>query len=229
MKALKKIWLFILTLFPISAGAMGPVAVGAIGGAVGILGVSIWRSASPVNTKDAFDFFSSCWTCQIFSDVMETMSNLLPGVYHALAEITIPIIISLLVILMAWRLTSGFINAKLEEPSKFIGNFGYYLVKIALAVGLLLMPLPRTITEVIVEPIVTIGTSFDDVISTAVNENNNVFSDCMVATAISDPFTMDKKGAKKGAFSPNLRHQLTCEVANIHQVTGLGRLLDGPC
>lgn len=217
MKVLKKIWLFIISLMPLSAGAIGPVAIGTLGGLAGIIGVSIWRSVLPVDTSEAYSFFSSCWTCQVFSDVMSSMSSLLPGVYHALGLITIPITITLLAILMAWRIASGFINSKIEESSKIVGNFGSYLVKLTVLIGLLLMPLPRTITNVLIEPMVTLGTSFDYMIS-----NNNVFSECMVATAISDPVSISEGAAEYGAFSPKLRHQLACEIANVHQITGLG-------
>ncbi|MBR3510584.1 MAG: hypothetical protein IKN73_00805 [Alphaproteobacteria bacterium] len=217
MKVLKKIWLFIVGLFPLSAGAIGPVAIGALGGGAALLGVSIWRSVAPVDTSEAFSFFSSCWTCQIFSDIMIAMSDLLPGAYHSLGLITIPMSIVLLAILMAWRIASGFINNKVEESSKITGNFGNYIVKLTLLMGLLLMPLPRVITNLLIEPIVTLGTSFDYMIS-----SDSTFSECMLATAMADPVSIDERAAGYGAFSPKLRHQLACEVANVHQITGLG-------
>jgi hypothetical protein len=34
--------------------------------------------------------------------------------------------------------------------------------------------------------------------------------------------SISDNAAGYGAFSPNLRHQLACEVSNIHQITGLG-------
>lgn len=235
MKALKKFWLFLAAMFPISAGAMGPVAIGTLGGLAGLLGISIWRNISPVDTAEAYSFFSSCWTCQIFSDVMIAMSNLLPGVYHSLGKVTIPVTIALVFILLAWRITSGFINNKAEDTSKIMGNFGHYMAKMMFLVVFLLMPLPRVISSVLIEPMVTIATSFDRAISGDVN--NNAFSECMVATALVDPFGMAGSGGPSGnfsaddlssgsggygAFSPKLRHQLACEVANVHQVTGLG-------
>jgi hypothetical protein len=123
----------------------------------------------------------------------------------------------LLGVLIAWRFAHGYLTGKQENASKLIGNVGTYFVKISVMLGLLLMPLPRTITSVLIEPALTIGTSFDYVVS-----DNNVFSECMVATAMVDPVTASESAASYGAFSPKMRHQLACEVANIHQITGLG-------
>ena len=217
MKLLKKFWLGFLAAMPLSAGAVTPLIIGGAAVGVGIIGVSIWRTAAPVNISEALDFFTSCWTCQIFSDIMVSMSNLLPGIYSALGRIIIPMSVSLLAVLIAWRLMSGFANAKLDDGNKLIGNFGTYVVKLTILVFLLLIPLPRVITSVLIEPAMTVGTSLDYIVS-----DNNKFSECMVATALSDPMVVSEKASAYGAFSPKLRHQLACEVANIHQVTGLG-------
>ncbi len=217
MKSLKKFWAFLIALFPCGAWALAPLAIGAIAAGVGIVGVSIWRSVSPVNMQDALDFFSSCWTCQIFSDVMISMSNLLPGVYHALGLVVIPMSATLLAILIAWRLSSNMINRKMEDSSKIIGNFSTYVVKMTVLIGLLVMPLPRLITNVFIEPALTIGTSFDYIVS-----DNDTFSECMIASAIADPVSVSSAASEYGAFSPKLRHQLACQVANVHQITGLG-------
>ena len=218
MKVLKKIWIAFLAAMPISAGAIAPLVVGVLAAGVGIVGVSIWRSVAPVNMQQAFSFFSSCWTCQMFSDVMLVMSDILPGLYHALGKVIIPMSATLLAIFMAWRLFSGFFNNKLEETSKILGNFGTYVFRLAVLVGLLLMPLPRMITNLLIEPALSIGTSLNYVVP---GDNDN-FSACMVATAIADPVSTSETTAQRGAFSPQLRHQLACEVSNIHQITGLG-------
>lgn len=217
MKWLKKFWLGFIAAMPLSAGAITPLVIGGAAVGVGIIGVSIWRTVAPVNISGALDFFTSCWTCQIFSDIMVSMSNLLPGVYSALGRIIIPMSASLLAVLIAWRLMSGFVNAKLEDGNKLIGNFGTYVVKLTILVCLLLIPLPRIITSVLIEPAMTVGTSLDYIVS-----DNNKFSECMVATALSDPMVVSEESSAYGAFSPKLRHQLACEVANIHQITGLG-------
>lgn len=217
MKGLKKFWLLFIAAMPISAGAVAPLVLGGLAAGVGILGVTIWRNISPVNVQQAFDFFSSCWTCQMFSDIMLVMSNLLPGIYKSLGLIVIPMTATLFGLFIAWRLFSGFLNGKLEEPSKITGNFGTYVVKLALIIGLLLVPLPRFISSILIQPAVSLGTSLDYMVS-----SNDTFSECMIATAVADPVSVSPGAANYGAFSPSLRHQLACEVANIHQVTGLG-------
>ena len=217
MKVLKKFWFMLVAMMPISSGAVAPLVLGGLTVAAGIVGVSIWRSAAPVDPQQAFNFFSSCWTCQIFSDVMISMSNLLPGVYRSIGHVVIPMSVTLLALFIAWRLFTGFLNGKIEEASKIMGNFGTYVVRLFVIIGLLLIPLPRLITSIAIEPAVTIGTSFDYVVS-----DNNVFSECMVASAIADPVSISDGASNYGAFSPKLRHQLACQVANIHQITGLG-------
>lgn len=220
MKVLKNFWLWFIALFPFGAGAVVPLVIGGAAIGVGIIGVSVWRTASPVDMASALDFFSSCWTCQIFSDVMISMSNLLPKVYSAIGRVVIPMSATLLAVFIAWRMMSGFINGKFEEASKIMGNFGSYIVKMVVLISLLLMPLPRMITSILIEPALTIGTSLDYMVS-----DNNKFSECMIATAIGDPVTVSASASNYGAFSPKLRHQLACEVANVHQITGLGMMV----
>jgi len=218
MKMIKKFLMAIIAMMPISAGAVAPLVLGGLAIGAGIIGVSVWRSVSPVDMASALSFFSTCWTCQIFSDVMIAMSNLLPGVYHAIGRVVIPMSATLLAIFIAWRLTKNWLNATpSEDGPKILGNFSTYLVKLTLLIGLLLIPLPRLITSVFIEPALTIGTSLNYVVS-----DNDKFSECMVATAIADPVTASAGASEYGAFSPKLRHQLACEVANIHQITGLG-------
>jgi len=217
MKSLKKLWIAFIAMLPMSGWALAPLAIGGIVFGVGIIGVSIWRNVAPVDMNNALDFFSSCWTCQVFSDVMVSMSNLLPGVYSGLGYIIIPMSVTLLGVLIAWRIASNMINGKMEEPSKFAGNFGTYITKLAILIGLLLIPLPRLITDVLIEPAMVVGTSFDYMVS-----DNDKFSECMIATAIADPVTVSGNASQFGAFSPKLRHQLACQVANVHQLTGVG-------
>ncbi len=217
MKWLKKFWIGFVAAMPLSAWGLNPVILGGLMGLAGLMGVSVWRSVAPVNMQEAFTFFSSCWTCQIFSDIMLTMSNILPGIYKSLGYVIIPMAASLLAVFMAWRLFSGFLNNKLEEASKITGNFGTYAVRLTLLIGLLLMPLPRLMTNVFIEPALNLGTSLDYIVS-----DNDEYLKCMVATAVADPVSGSKNVAEYGAFSPSLRHQLACEIANVHQVTGLG-------
>ena len=217
MKTIKIFWFWLFALAPWSAGAVVPLVLGGAAVGVGIIGVSIWRSVAPVNMHEALEFFSSCWTCQLFSDVMLSMSTLLPGVYRGIGEVVIPMSVALLAVLIAWRFSSGFINNKLESGVKVMGNFGTYLVKMTMVIGLLLLPLPRLITSIVIEPALTLGTSLEYIVT-----DENKFSECMVATALADPVAVSEDASAYGAFSPKLRHQLACEVANIHQLTGLG-------
>ena len=217
MKALKKFWVWFIALLPFSAWGVGPLVLGGAAVGVGIIGVSIWRTAAPVDMQSALDFFTSCWTCQIFSDVMVSLSNLLPKVYSALGRVIIPMSATLLAIFIAWNLLSNAINNKMESGSKIMGNFGTHIFRLGLLVILMALPLPRLITNVFIEPALVIGTSFDYVVS-----DNNKFSECMVATAIADPVSVSADASAYGAFSPKLRHQLACEIANVHQITGLG-------
>lgn len=217
MKALKKFWVWFVAMLPFSSWAVSPLVIGGAAVGVGIIGVSIWRTVAPVDMKDALDFFTSCWTCQIFSDVMISMSNLLPKVYSALARVVIPMSASLLALFVAWNFVSGALNNKMDNASKIMGNFGTHIFRLSVLIVLMLLPLPRIITNALIEPALVIGTSFDYVVS-----DNNKFSECMVATAIADPVTVSADASAYGAFSPKLRHQLACEVANVHQITGLG-------
>ena len=196
MNILKKFWFWFIAAMPISAGAVAPLVIGGLAAGVGIIGVSIWRSVSPVDMQQAFSFFSSCWTCQMFSDIMLTMSNILPGIYRSLGKIIIPMSATLLAIFIAWRLFSGFFNNKLEDASKIMGNFGNYIVRLALLIGLLLMPLPRMITSILIEPALSIGTSMNYIVP----GNKDGFSECMVATAIADPVSISDSAAGYGAF-----------------------------
>lgn len=217
MKAIKNFFMALFAMLPFSAWGVAPLVLGGAAIGVGIIGVSIWRTAAPVDMKSALDFFTSCWTCQIFSDVMISMSNLLPKVYAALARVIIPMAGTLLAIFVAWNLMSGFLNNKMDNASKIMGNFGTYIFRLGVLIILLMLPLPRLITNIFIEPAILIGTSFDYVIS-----DNDKFSECMVATAIADPVSVSADASAYGAFSPKLRHQLACEVANVHQITGLG-------
>lgn len=218
MKLLKKFLLLLFPMIPASAMAVAPLVLGGvIAGVGGIIGVSIWRSNVPVDMNSALDFFTSCWTCQIFSDVMVSMSNLLPGVYRALGNVIIPMSASLLAVFIAWRLLSNMLNGKMEQASKIMGNFGNHTFRLAVLIILMAMPLPRIITNTLIEPALLIGTSFDYVVS-----DNEEFSKCIIATAMVDPVAISESASSYGAFSPKLRHQLECEVANIHQITGLG-------
>lgn len=217
MNKLKKFWIVFLSFLPFSAGAVAPFVVGSIAGLGVIAGFSIYRTAAPVNMADALNFFSSCWSCQMFSDIMSTMSGLLPRVYSAIGSVIVPFSAGLMAVWFAWKLFSGFINAKIEEPWSIVSDFSTKFVKLAFVGALLVIPLPRILTSVVIEPVFNVGLSLNRVVA-----GNDEFAKCVVATAVADPTAASVQSAEAGAFSPKLRHNLTCEIANVHQMTGLG-------
>lgn len=206
-----------VSFLPLTAGAVAPLVIGGIAGLGVIVGFSIYRTVAPVNMADAMNFFSSCWSCQLFADIMSTMSNLLPRAYSAIGTVVIPVAAGLSAVWFAWKLFSGFLNAKIEQPWAIAGNFGTHLVKLAVVCALLVVPLPRMLSDIVITPIFNIGLSLNRAVA-----GNDAFAECVVATAMADPVSVDAAVASSGAFSPRMRHNLACELANVHQMTGLG-------
>ncbi len=217
MRWLKNFWITFISFLPFAAGAASPVVVGLIAGAGVLAGFSIYRSAVPVNMADAMSFFSSCWSCQMFSDIIGTMSNILPGVYRAIGAVVIPFATALLAIWFAWQLLASYMNAKNIEPWSLSGDFGVRVLKLGVVCAMLVAPLPRMINDIAIEPIFSIGMTLNHAVT-----DDEAFNTCIVATAIADPVSISNKAASRGAFSPKLRHNLACELANVHQMTGIG-------
>jgi len=217
MNWLKKFWIAIIAFAPVAAGAVAPFVVGGLVGIGVVAGFSIYRSAAPVNMADAMNFFSTCWSCQMFSDVMATMSGLLPRAYGAIGRVVFPMAAALTAIWFAWKMTSGFMEGKTEDAWTTTSTFGTHIIKLVFVGAVLLAPMPRILTTVAIEPIFNIGLSLNRVVA-----GNDKFAECVVATAIADPVSVSDTSAASGAFSPRLRHNLACEVANAHQMTGLG-------
>ncbi len=217
MNWIKKFWITFISFLPFGAGAVAPFVVAGIAGVGVIAGFSIYRTAAPVNMADAMKFFSTCWTCDMFSDIMGTMSNLLPKVYHAIGTVILPFAAGLMAVWFAWKLVSGFFNGKTEQPWDMATNFGTQMIRLTVLGALLLMPLPRLITDVVITPVFNIGMSVNYAI-----DRSDDFAKCVVATAVADPTVASVDSAQRGAFSPSLRHNLACQVANIHQITALG-------
>lgn len=217
MNRLKKFWITFLSFLPFTAGAAAPLVIGGIATVGVIAGFSIYRSSVPVNMSDAYSFLSSCWSCQMFSDIMATVSNILPRIYSALGHVIIPFAIILSAIWFAWRLVDNFMNQKVEQPWSVANTFTTHLMKLAFISVMLVAPLPRLVSEIAIEPIFNVGLSLNRAV---VHDDN--FNACVVATAIADPVSIDADAANRGAFSPKLRHNLACELAGVHQMTGLG-------
>lgn len=218
MNRFKKFWIVFLSFLPFGAGAVAPFVIAGIAGVGAIAGFSIYRSAAPVNMADALSFFSTCWSCQMFADIMATMSNLLPRAYHAIGNAMVPLLFGLTAVWFGWKLLSGYIGkSNADDPWTIAGGFGTHIIKLTFVVALLAFPLPRLLTDAVIEPVFTVGLSMNHIIA-----DDNKFSECVVATAIADPVSIDKTAASSGAYSPKLRHNLACELANVHQITGLG-------
>ncbi len=217
MNWLKKFWIVFLSFLPFGAGAVAPFVVGGIAGIGVIAGFAIYRTAAPVNMADAMNFFSTCWTCQMFSDVMATMSSVLPNIYNAIGHVIIPFAVILTAIWFAWRLASGFINGKSEDAWTLSGSFGTHLIKLAFISALLVAPLPRMLTDIVIEPVFHVGLSINRAVA-----GDDKFAECVLATAVADPVAASEYAATSGAYSPKLRHNLACELATVHQMTGLG-------
>ena len=217
MRWLKNFWLVFLSFLPFSAGAVAPLVIGAIAGGAVLAGFSIYRTSVPVNMSDAFHFFSSCWTCQMFSDVIGTVSNALPGIYSTIGMFIIPFTAALLAIWLAWQLIDSYMNGKNIEPWSITGDFGVRMLKLGVVCAMLVAPLPRMINDIAIEPIFSIGMSLNHAVT-----GDERFNTCVVATAIADPVSISDAAASKGAFSPKLRHNLACELGVVHEMTGIG-------
>jgi len=217
MTRLKKFWIIFLSFLPFGAGAALPWLIGL--GAVA--GFSIYRSAAPVNMSDALSFFSSCWSCQMFSEIMSSMSKILPGIYHSIGQVTIPIIFALTAIWFAWKLLSGYIGIESEinpeQPWAMSGLFGTHMIKLAFVAALLAFPVPRLLTDVVIAPVFNIGMSVNHLLS-----DDSKFNECVIATAVADPLSASRQSADAGAYSPRLRYNMACELGSVHQITGVG-------
>ena len=129
----------------------------------------------------------------------------------------LPFVVGLTAVWLAWQLLSNYMNNKSDDVVNTAGKFGAHLVKLALVMGLLVMPLPRMMNDAFISPIFNVGLTLNRAVS-----GDESFAECVVATAVNDPASIDEGGAQRGAYSIALRHDLLCEVATVHQMTGLG-------
>ena len=224
MNWLKKFWIVFVSFLPLSVGAFWPLIL--VGGAVsGLVGYSIYRSTVPVNLSDALSFFSSCWSCQLFSDVIAKLSYVLTATYKSLGGVIIPFAVSLTAIWFAWQILKTYIMPKgggMVDGWAIGGKFGTHIIKVFFVAILLAVPLPRIVSSVILEPTFNIGLSMNYTLSET--QARERYADCVVATAIIDSVNVNADAQNSGinAFSPRFRHNVTCQIANIHQMTGLG-------
>jgi len=76
------------------------------------------------------------------------------------------------------------------------------------------------IGEIVVTPVYNVGLAINRVVGDTVGDQR--MTSCVVATALADASLADANAVKNGAFPPHLRHSLACQVAQVHQMTGLG-------
>jgi len=223
MNWLKKFWIVFTSFLPLTAEALPALLVG--GGVVtaGLVGYSVYRSVSPVNLADALSFFSTCWSCQLFSDIMTQMSGILPMTYKYLGEVMIPFALVITGIWFAWQILTIYVGTKdgTFDVWGMGGKFGTHIVKVLTLCALLSVPLPRMISSVVIEPVFNLGLSMNYSLSETESRQN--YANCIIVTAIADSNSIrNAKDTDVNAFSPRFRHNLTCQIANIHQITGLG-------
>ncbi len=224
MNWLKKFWIVFISFLPFSAGAFAPFLIGGIAFGGGIIGMSIWRNVSPVSMADALSFFSSCWSCQIFSDIIGTMSYIIPATYKSLGGVIIPFAIALTAVWFAWQIFTVYVTPKNGNVDGWVyaGKWGTHIIRVLFVAALLAVPLPRMISSVVLEPVFDVGLSMNYTMSmTDAREN---YANCIIATAIGDATSINADTQNSGinAFSPRFRHNLACQIANVHQMTGLG-------
>ena len=226
MNWIKKFWITFTSFLPVSAGAFWPFVIGGgvLGG--GIIGWSVYNSVSPVNLSDALNFFSTCWSCQLFSDIIAQMSNVIPLTYKALGVVMFPFVIALMALWMAWEILKIYITPGSGNANgwSIAGTFGTRMVKVLFVAALLAVPLPRMISSMVIEPVFDIGLSMN--YSMNIYDSRTNYTNCIIATAIADKESIYTEQSRAGrtvnAFSPRFRHNLTCQIANVHQMTGFG-------
>ena len=219
MSKLKKFLIVFFSFFPLTAVAFWPWVLAGVGTVVA--GFSIWRSVAPVDMNDALQFFSSCWTCQMFSAVMATMSTILPRIFSEIGRAVIPMALMLTAVYFTWTITSGFFNSKIEGGWAITSKFTTHMIKLSVICALMVLPLPRLIGDVVIEPVFNIGMSVNHIIG-----DSDKYAECMVATTLMDGGgevkSLRNDNMQMGAFPVKLRSGLACELANVHQLTGLG-------
>ncbi len=217
MNAFKKFWIIFLSFLPLASGAVAPIVIGGIAGLGVIAGFSLYRTYVPVDMASALNFFTSCWSCQMFSDILAVLSKIVTNAYSAIGMVMIPVMAGLAAIWFAWKIFSGFLNSKIENPWNIAEMFVMLLIKLGVVAALLMAPLPRLMSDIVISPLFNIGLSINHVVV-----DNDSYTNCVVATAVADAVgeNVDTDGGT--AFPARLRHNLACEIGNVHQMTGLG-------
>lgn len=216
MNRLKKFWITFLPFFVIGTANAGLIT-GLIGaGIVLYMGVRIFRTAMPYDMPGAFEFFSNCWTCQMFSDILSVMSHFVSQIYSSVGGVTAMMVVALTAIWFAWKLFSGFMNGKVENPWSITETFTHHMVKMICIILLLMAPVPRLMSDIAIRPIFNVGLILNRAVA-----NGPDFNNCLVATAMMDT-SVDSRADAQEAYPPQLRHEMACELLGVHQLTGMG-------
>lgn len=202
---------------PFGASAVAPLAIAIAVAVGGIAGFSIFRSFVPVNIETAMRYFSSCWSCDLFSEILSSLSSFIPKIYNAIGSAMIPMAAGLTFIYFTWLLLSDYIKVKdATNPWQITSTFGVHAIKLAVVVALFAFPLPKFMATTFIEPIMSTGLALSNIARQQIQPDDHSFSGCMVVTAIQD----DSVGEQ--AFAPTLRHNLTCHIAEFHKLTAIG-------
>lgn len=205
-------------MIPVVASAVAPLIVGAIA----VAGFSVFRSFAPVDMEGAYNFFSSCWTCGIFSGIVNAFSSMLNVVYLSLGEFMIYIMILVTAVWIAYKILKSFIVAKpVQSGWEYVNKFAPHMVKMVFIAGILLLPMPKLLISTFVEPVVYVAMSYNKAVDShfSPEETKNVYSECLIATIIQDN---QNKPDPNDAFSPMFRASLACQLASIHRLAGTG-------
>lgn len=216
MNRLKKFWITFLPFFVIGTANAGLIT-GLLGaGLVLYVGVRVFRTAMPYDMPGALEFFSNCWTCQMFSDILSVMSHFVSRIYSSVGGVTIMMVVALTAIWFAWKLFSGFMNGKVENPWSITETFTHHMVKMTCIILLLMAPVPRLMSDIAIRPIFNVGLILNRAVA-----NGPDFNNCLVATAMMDT-SVDSRADAQEAYPPQLRHEMACELLGVHQLTGMG-------
>ena len=216
MNRLKKFWITFLPFFVIGTANAGLIT-GLLGaGLVLYVGARVFRTAMPYDMPGALEFFSNCWTCQMFSDILSVMSHFVSRIYSSVGGVTIMMVVALTAIWFAWKLFSGFMNGKVENPWSITETFTHHMVKMTCIILLLMAPVPRLMSDIAIRPIFNVGLMLNRAVADGPDFNN-----CLVATAMMDT-SVDSRADAQEAYPPQLRHEMACELLGVHQLTGMG-------
>ena len=224
MNRLKKFWIIFFPLFiasTASAGILGTIFSGLVTTVVINTGISLLRTAIPYDMPGALEFFSTCWTCQMFADIIAIMSGFVYKIYMSVGAVTVNLVLILTAVWFAWKLFSGFINAKIEEPWSITETFTHHMFKMFCVILLLMAPVPRLVSDIAIRPIFNVGLVINRAASSDVDDD---FNNCLVATAAMDT-SLNVNADSREAFSPRLRHEMACELLGVHKLTGVGLTL----